>query len=161
MIIRNILQFFPYAQKQAECVIICTEFYSKVYGIHEPFLALDLQHHFEFWMFSFLLRYLFFIFFNNRYCWRELWFPIWGTKSILHLRYRGSFWRETLCEALQGRQYNMLLFAPDLNSQERKGSVWLLSSSLFAISASQSQNTPWICLQLLHECKKYLLKLGR
>lgn len=76
MIIGNRLQFFPHAQKQAECVIICSEFYSKVYGIHELFLALELRHHCDFWMFSF--EGIFFLFFllNNLYCWQELRIPI-------------------------------------------------------------------------------------
>lgn len=79
MINRNILQLFPYAQKEAGCVIICTEFYFKANGTHKPFLALDLRHHCDFWMFSFLLRYLLFkSFLNNLYCWQELWIPMSG-----------------------------------------------------------------------------------
>lgn len=146
MINRNILQLFPYAQREAGCVIICTEFYFKVYGTHKPFLALDLRHHCDFWMFSFLLRYLFLkSFLNNLNCWQELWIPMSG--CIL------QGWGAALCEPWLGRQSKVLLSAPDLSSQDRKGRVWLLSCSLFALSASQSQNTPWICLQLLHECK--------
>lgn len=83
------------------------------------------------------------------------------TIYILWHRYRGSLLRATHCEASQAWaivhfahwQRSMLLFVPYLSRRGSKQSVWLLSSRLFSISASQLQKIPWICLQPIYEPK--------